>query len=144
VNVGYKGCAPALADVVGGQVPIAILSANLVPAYVQSGKLKVIGVTSVKRYANLPDSPTIAEQGVKGFDYDAWYALMGPGKMSPQLTQKIATDVSRVLDDPAVRKIMVDAGIEIKKGSGRELSKVIASDSQRYLELAKKFDIKPE
>lgn len=144
VNVGYKGCAPALVDVVGGQVPIAVLSANLVSAYAQSGKLKVIGVTTARRYANLPDSPTIAEQGVKSFDYDSWYALMAPGKMPTQLTRKIAADVSRVLDDVAIRKTLIEAGIEIKKGSASELGKVIVSDSQKYLGLAKKFDIKPE
>ncbi len=144
MHLGYKGCAPALTDVVGGQVPVAILSANLAAAYVNTGRLKAIGVTSSRRYGALPNVPTINEQGIKGFDYSGWYALMGPANMPADVVAKITAGVGKVLDDPAVRKTLDDSGIEVKRESAEQLSKTIADDSARYFNLARKLNLKAE
>jgi len=144
MHLGYKGCAPALTDVVGGQVPVAILSANLAAAYVNTGRLKAIGVTSSRRYGALPNVPTINEQGIKGFDYSGWYALMGPANMPADVVVKITVGVGKVLDDPAVRKTLDDSGIEVKRESAEQLSKTIADDSARYFNLARKLNLKAE
>ena len=144
LHVGYKGCSPAMTDVIGGQVPVAIVSANLVAPYLNTGKLTAIGVTSSKRYEALPNVRTIEEQGVKSFNYDGWYALMGPSGMAPDVVAKITESVSKVLDDTTVQKTLYDAGIEVKKGSAKELSKTIADDSAHYYDLARKLGIKPE
>ncbi|WP_157900253.1 tripartite tricarboxylate transporter substrate-binding protein [Rhodoferax koreense] len=144
LHVGYKGCAPALVDVLGGQVPVAILSANLVPTYAQTGRLKALAVTTAKRYPQLPTTPSVAEQGGGNFDYDSWYALMAPGKLPTLLADKITADVLKVLDEPSVRSALAEFGIDISKGTAQELKTRIVEDSDRYLELARQNNIKAE
>ena len=87
-HAGYKGCAPALTDVVGGQIQLAIVSANLVAPYVRSGQLKALGVSTAQRYSLLPNTPTFEEQGFKPFDFSIWYALMGPARCRPTSWQR--------------------------------------------------------
>lgn len=143
-HAGYKGCAPALTDVVGGQIPLAMLSANLVAPYAKNGRLRVIGVTTAHRYGLLPDTPTFEEQGLKPFDFSIWYALMGPAKLPPQVVARLVVDVEKVLADPAVRASLSNAGVEPYKGSASELASLIKADSGRYMQLAKSANIKAE
>jgi tripartite-type tricarboxylate transporter receptor subunit TctC len=143
-HAGYKGCAPALTDVLGNQVPLAIVSANLVAPYVKTGKLKVIGVTGSKRYSLLPDSPTFEEQGIKPFDYSIWYALMGPAKLPESITKKIADDVTKILADPTVKTNLTAAGVESYQGSASDLARLIKADAERYPQIAKSAGIKSE
>ncbi|KAF1022908.1 MAG: hypothetical protein GAK30_00847 [Paracidovorax wautersii] len=144
VHAGYKGCAPAVADVLGGQIPLAIVSANLVAPYAKSGQLKVVGVSSAQRYSLLPDTPTFEEQGLKPFDFAIWYALMGPARLPPAVVAKIATDVRRVLDDPAVQANLSNAGVEPYQGDAAALARLIQTDGVRYTDLARRANIKAE
>lgn len=144
VNVGYKGCAPALTDVLGGQIPLAIVSANLVAPHVKTGKLKVIGVSSSQRYGLLPDSPTFEEQGLKPFDFSIWYALMGPAKLPAEVVNRVSTDVGKILADPAIQAKLTAAGVESYKGNAQDLARLIKTDAARYTQLAKSANIKAE
>jgi tripartite-type tricarboxylate transporter receptor subunit TctC len=144
VHTGYKGCAPAVTDVLGGQIPLAIVSANLAAPHAKNGRLKVIGVSTAKRYALLPDTATFEEQGLKPFDFSIWYALMGPKNLSPEVVAKVVSDVSRVLALPEVVSNLSNAGVEIHKGSGDDLARLIKIDARRYTDLAKSANIKPE
>ena len=143
-HVGYKGCAPAVTDVLGGQIQLAIVSANLIAPYVKNGQLKVLGVSTKKRYALLPNTPTFEEQGIKPFDFSIWYALMGPARMPPEVVSKIAADVTRVLADARVQENLSTAGIVPYKGTGEDLAKLIKVDAKRYTDLAKSASIKAE
>ncbi len=143
-HAGYKGCAPALTDVVGGQIQLAIVSANLVAPYAKSGQLKVLGVSTAQRYTLLPSTPTFEEQGFKPFDFSIWYALMGPAKMPPEVVAKITVDVSKVLADVRVQENLSTAGVVLFKGTAQDLSRLIKSDSARYIQLAKSANIKAE
>lgn len=143
-HAGYKGCAPALTDVVGGQIQLAIVSANLVAPYAKSGQLKVLGVSTAQRYSLLPNTPTFEEQGLKPFDFSIWYALMGPAKMPPEVVAKITADVTRILADVRVQENLSTAGVVPYKGTAQDLSKLIKSDSARYIQLAKSANIKAE
>lgn len=143
-NVGYKGCAPALTDVVGGQIQLAILSANLVAPHIKSGKLYGIGVSTATRYALLPQLPSFEEQGLKPLDFSIWYALMGPAKMPPEVVSRIHADVLKVLADPAVKESLSTAGVEPLSGNAADLARLIKSDLVRYAQLAKSANIKPE
>ncbi|WP_164483700.1 MULTISPECIES: tripartite tricarboxylate transporter substrate binding protein [unclassified Polaromonas] len=144
VHAGYKGCAPVVTDVVGGQIPLAIFSANLAAPYAKAGRLNVIGVASQKRYSLLPDALTLEEQGLKPLDFSTWFALMGPAKMPPAVVSKIVADVQKVLADPAVQSRLSNAGVEPYAGNGEALVKLIRSDKLRYEQLAKAANIKPE
>lgn len=143
-HVGYKGCAPAVTDVLGGQIQLAIVSANLVAPYVKNGQLKVLGVSTKRRYALLPNTPTFEEQGIKPFDFSIWYALMGPARMPPEVVSKIAADVTRVLANARVQENLSTAGIVPYKGTGEDLAKLIKVDAKRYIDLAKSASIKAE
>ena len=112
VHAGYKGCAPAVSDVLGGQIPMAIVSANLVAPYAKTGRLKVVGVSSAQRYNLLPDTPTFEEQGLQPFDFAIWYALMGPANLPAAVVSRIAADVQKILDDKAVQSNLSNAGVE--------------------------------
>ena len=144
VHAGYKGCAPAMTDVVGGQIPLAILSANLAVPYVKAGKVNVIGIANQKRYSLLPDALTMEEQGIKPVDFSTWYALMGPAKMPADVVAKISSDVRKVLADPQVQEHLSTAGVEPLAGNGDDLVKLIRADKVRYEQLAKSANIKPE
>ena len=144
VHAGYKGCAPALTDVVGGQIPLAMVSANLVAPYVKSGRLRVVGVTTAHRYGLLPDTPTFEEQGLKPFDFSTWYALMGPANLPAPVVARLIADVEKILADPAVQASLSNAGIEPYTGTAKELAGLIKSDAARYLQLAKSANIKAE
>ena len=143
-HAGYKGCAPALTDVVGGQIQLAIVSANLVAPYVKSGQLKALGVSTAQRYSLLPNTPTFEEQGLKPFDFSIWYALMGPARMPPDVVAKITADVTRILADARVQENLSTAGVVPFKGTAQDLSRLITSDSARYIKLAKSANIKAE
>ncbi|MBC7379136.1 MAG: tripartite tricarboxylate transporter substrate binding protein [Burkholderiaceae bacterium] len=143
-NVGYKGCAPALTDVLGGQVPLAILSANLAAPHIKTGKLFGIGVSTATRYALMPQVPTFEEQGLKPLDFTIWYALMGPAKMPADVVARIYADVQKVLADPAVRENLSNAGVEPLSGNAGDLTKLIRVDLARYAALARSANIKAE
>ena len=143
-NVGYKGCAPALTDVVGGQVQLAILSANLVAPHIKSGKLNGIGVSTATRYALMPQLPSFEEQGLKPLDFSIWYALMGPAKMPSEVVSRIYADVLKVLAEPAVKESLSTAGVEPLSGNAADLARLIKTDLVRYAQLAKSANIKPE
>jgi tripartite-type tricarboxylate transporter receptor subunit TctC len=143
-HVAYRGCAPGLTDVLGGQVPLAILSANLGAAYVKTGKLRGVGVSTAARYGRMPEVPTFEEQGLKPLDFTIWYALMGPAKLPPEIVNRIYTDVQTVLADPEVRDRLSNAGVEPLKGNAAELTRMIREDLARYQQLAKSADIKGE
>ncbi len=143
-NVGYKGCAPALTDVVGGQVQLAILSSNLVAPHVKTGKLYGLGVSTASRYGLTPQVPTFEEQGLKPLDFSIWYALMGPANMPRDVVAKIYADVQKVLAEPAVKDNLSTAGVEPLAGNAADLSRLIKADLARYAQLAKSANIKAE
>ncbi len=143
-HVGYKGCAPGLTDVVGGQIPLAVLSANLVAPHIKTGKLVAIGVSATSRYQLMPQVPTFEEQGLKPLDISNWYALMGPAKMPPDVVARIYADVQKILAEPAIRESLSKAGVEPYPGNAADLSRLISADLVKYAQLAKSANIRAE
>ena len=143
-NVGYKGCAPALTDLVGGQVQLAILSANLIAPHIRTGKLYGLGVSTAVRYQLLPQIPTFEEQGFKPLDSSIWYALMGPANLSPEVVARIDADVQKVLAEPLVKENLSNAGVEPLSGTAADLRRRIKADLARYAQQAIPANIKAE
>lgn len=144
IHVAYKGCAPGLTDVLGGQVPLALLSANLAAPHAKTGKLNVIGVSTSGRYGVMSNVPTLEEQGIKPLNFSIWYALMGPAKMPPEVVNRIYNDVKKILADREVVAKLSAVGVEQYNGNAADLAKLIKSDLVLYQRLAKSFNIKPE
>lgn len=112
VHVPYKGAAPALNDLLGGQIPVMFDSVPGVLQHIQSGRLRALGVTSSRRSPALPNVPTIDEEGLKGFEATAWFGLYAPGRMDPKLRDRIAGDVLQVLNSAEIRSRFEALGAE--------------------------------
>ena len=112
VHIPYKGAAPALNDLLGGQIPVMFDSVPGVLQHIQAGKLRALGVTSLKRSAALPDVPTLDEAGVKGFEAMAWFGLYAPGNMPPALSKQISTAVLAALQSPQIKQQFAKQGAE--------------------------------
>ncbi|HSV78136.1 MAG TPA: tripartite tricarboxylate transporter substrate-binding protein [Ramlibacter sp.] len=143
-HVGYKGCAPAITDVVGGQLPIGIVTANMIAPHVAAGRVKVLAVSGARRYRLLPDAPTLDSLGHGSPDFSIWYALMGPPRMPPQLVSQIADKVQKVLDTPAVQGQLAAAGVEPLRGGAGELARLIRNESEQYARIARQAGIQAD
>jgi tripartite-type tricarboxylate transporter receptor subunit TctC len=100
VHIPYKGNAPALADLVGGHVDIVFNGLTSALPFIKSGKLRALGMTSLKRSTALPEMPTLDEQGLKGFQAVAWNGLTGPARMPKEAVAKATTEVARIMKSP--------------------------------------------
>lgn len=143
-HVGYKGCAPAVTDVLSGQVPFGIATANMIAPHVAAGRIKVLAVSGTKAYRLLPDAPTFDSQGISVQDFSIWYAVMGPANMPAHLVSRIAADIGKVLDTPAVQAALSTAGVEPLRGGAGDLAKRIRNESGQLTQLAKQANIQPE
>jgi tripartite-type tricarboxylate transporter receptor subunit TctC len=144
LHTPYKGCAPALGDMLGGQIPLAMLSSNMVAPHLPSGKLKGLAVTSRARYRLAPEVPSFDELGYKDFDLWTWYALMGPANLPKDVAEKLTKDSLAALDDADVHAKLLAAGVEDRRGDGPVLAALIKSDQAKYARLIKQANIKAE
>ena len=114
IHVPYKGAAEALAGVISGQIETSVGNLAGGPlAAVKSGRVRALGVTSAQRNAQLPEVPTFAEQGVKGYDVTGWYGLCTQSKVPPAIVAKLNTDANKLLAGAALKKRLEDQGITI-------------------------------
>ena len=111
-NVPYKGNVPAVADLMAGQIALAIVDYVSVAALVKEGRLRVIGVTSADRLSALPAVPSVAEQGLAGFDVKAWYGFFVPSGTSREVLSELNARFRAAAATPGFKERMVDAGIE--------------------------------
>jgi tripartite-type tricarboxylate transporter receptor subunit TctC len=112
-HIPYRGSGPVTADLLGGQVMVAFPGiAGMLP-HIKSGKLRPLGVSGSKRSAELPDVPTIAEAGVKGYEMVAWFGFSGPKGLPPDIQAKLHGETLRVLKSPDTRKSLAAVGQEV-------------------------------
>ena len=111
-HIPYKGAAPAMADLLGGQVPIVFDPIPTSLAHVRAGKLKALGITSAQRSALVPEVPTVAESGLPGFAVSAWFGLYAPAATPRDIVDKLNADVNRVLLNPEVKERFATLGAE--------------------------------
>lgn len=143
-HVPYRGGAPAITDVIGGQVPLVAVNALEVQPHVKSGKLKVLAVLSPNRSAIFPDVPTIAESGFPGFEASVWYGLMAPAATPKPIVQQLHAEVQKALQTQAVRDRMTQVGGEVIPGSIDMFAKLIHAERVRYEKLVREANIKPD
>jgi len=132
VHIPYKGAAPALNDLLGGQIPMMFDSVPGVLQHIQAGKLRALGVTSPKRSAALPDVPTLDEAGIKGFEAMAWFGLYAPGNMPPALTRQISTDVLAALQSPRIKGQFAKQGAEPGTMSQPEFARYVDAEIDKW------------
>ena len=143
-HIPYRGSAPAVADLLGGQVAVMFDTAPSAMPHFKSGKTRALAVTTAKRSTALPDIPTLAEAGVPGFDIGTWYGLMAPQGTPAAVITKINTEVNKIMTDPEVRQQLQSQGIEPLPGTPQEMQARIKRELSEFSAMAKKADLKVE
>ncbi len=131
-HVPYKGGSQAVADLVGGQVPLLFSSMATAIPFVQSGKIRALAVTSDKRASALPDVPTIAEQGFPGFEASVWFALVGPARLPAEIVAKANAAMNSALAEKGVQDAIRKQGYEPLPGTPADLARSIRSDYEKW------------
>jgi len=132
-HVPYKGFAGAMTDLVGGQVQMMFTLIHSSIPYVRAGKIRALAVTGAKRSPQFPEAPTFREQGIDFMDdVDAWYAVMAPGKTSPELVARLNADVNAVMGIPEVRENLIKQGLIPSTSTPGELAALIKADLARW------------
>jgi len=142
LHVPYRGSAPALTDLIGGQVNYCFETMTSATPFVKSGKVVALAQTRLKRAKSYPNVPTMAESGFPGFEATVWYGLMGPGKMSPAMAQRMNEDVNKVLAMPDVQEKMEQYGAEDGGGSIEKFASFIKDEQQKWAQVAKAANVK--
>jgi tripartite-type tricarboxylate transporter receptor subunit TctC len=142
-HVPYKGAAPAMNDVLGGQIQLILAGTPSVLAHIKSGKLNAMGVTSLKRSANAPEVPTIAES-YPGFEVELVYALVAPAGTPKDIVAKLNTEVTKALQDTEMRDKLTAQGFEVRTSTPEQLGNYIKSEISKWAPLVKESGVKPE
>ena len=132
VHVPYKGGAPAISDLIGGQIPYSFQNINAVIQHIQSGKLKALAITGDKRSPLLPDVPTMAEAGVKNVEVYSWQAVAAPKGLPADVKAKLHAALVAALNDPATRKGMTDVGFEIVANTPEQFARFQQQEYARW------------
>ena len=127
-HVPYKGSNPALVDTLSGNVDLLVSSVPSAIGQIKAGKLRPLAVTSAKRSSSLPDVPTVAELGMKGFDVSTWYGLFGPKNLPAPIVTKLNTEVNKLLADKAVQESIQAQGAEPQAMSAADFDKFFQKD----------------
>jgi tripartite-type tricarboxylate transporter receptor subunit TctC len=142
-HVPYKGIAPAVTDLLGGQVQMMFAGISTVLQYIKGGKLIAIAIATSQRSALLPDVPTVAESGLAGFDVTSWYGLVVRAGTPADIVQKIYRDAAEALRNEEVRAKLAALGLEPMGNTPEQFEKLIASESRKWSDIVRKANIQP-
>ena len=137
IHIPYKGSAPAMTDLLGGQVMMMFDNLPSAIQHIRSGKLRAIAVTSGKRAPELPDVPTIAESGVKGFEATSWFGMFAPAGTPPEVVAKLNTAIVKLLGSPEVKKRLSEQGAEPHPEKPEQFAAFIRSEATKWGKVVK-------
>ncbi len=143
VNIPYRGTAPAVQDVLAGQVELMFAAVGNVQTHLKAGKLKALGVTSTKRLAAFPEVASIGET-LPGFESSAWFGLFGPARMSPDLTKRIADAARAAVQSPEVKRRIESEGATPVGNNPEEFARFVESEIVRWRAVVQYAGAKPE
>jgi tripartite-type tricarboxylate transporter receptor subunit TctC len=124
-HVPYRGAGPAMNDLVAGQVPVLFDNLPSSVEFIKAGKIRALAVTTKTRVEQMPDIPTMDEQGLKGYETYSWQAIFAPAKTPKPIVDKLNAEVKKALADPALQKRLKDLTMTITPSSPAELSKFV-------------------
>jgi tripartite-type tricarboxylate transporter receptor subunit TctC len=127
-HVPYKGAAQATTDLIGGQFQLSMSSVPTLIGHIRSGKMRPIAVTSLTRVDDIPQVPTIAESGYKGFETITWFGFVAPAHTPKDIVSKLNAEINKALQSPDVKKKLSDQGADILGGSPEKFGALIKSD----------------
>lgn len=132
LHVPYRGSAPAMADLLGGQVQVMFADGPSAVPHVQSGKVRALGVGYAERSRMLPDVPTIAESGLPGYEAYSWTGVVAPAGTPQDIVKKVNADITKAISEPALAERMLKAGTEVKPGTPEEFGTFISTEIAKW------------
>lgn len=144
IHVPYKGCAPALADVLGGQVPIAFNTISNTAGYERSGRIRILAVASSKRLADFPNLPTASEQGMRGYEADIWFGLFAPSQTPRPVIDVVNAAVNRAVADSEIQRKMRSQFFDARGGSPDQFAAFVKDEVAKWSRTIREANIKAE
>ena len=144
VHIPYKGGAPAVADLISGQVPLSFATVLETIQFVKAGKVRALAVTNNRRSVALPDLPTISEAGLPGYQSISWLALFAPAGTPKEIVNKASAETVRILKLADVRERLLAQGAEPIGSTPEQLAAILAQDIAKYARVIKESGYKPE
>ncbi len=144
VHVPYKGTGPAITDLLGGQTHMMITGVVALMPHVKSGKLRALGVTSAKPVPALPDTPTVAESGIPGFDVSSWFGVFVPAGTPRPIVMKSNQEIKKILTNPETRQRLIDQGADPASNTPEEFMAYVKSEMTRWGQVVRSTGAKAE
>jgi tripartite-type tricarboxylate transporter receptor subunit TctC len=144
VHVPYKGGGPAMTDLIAGHVEIFVAVISTAVPQVKAGKARALAVTGAKRAEALPDVPTVAESGLKGYEATNWYGLVVPSATPKPIIDRLNEATVKILNMPDIRKSLLDRGIDAAPSSPEEFAAYIRRENEKWVKVIKAVGIKAE
>ncbi|MEO7391790.1 MAG: tripartite tricarboxylate transporter substrate binding protein [Ramlibacter sp.] len=144
VEVPYKGSGPAALDVLAGQVPLAVVDLPSALQHIKAGKLVAFAVTSPQRLPMMPDVPTVAEQGLAGYDSTGWFGVVAPAGTPAPVIARLNAEITAALNDPEIKTSMRNLGVEPAPGTAEEFEAYIKSETVKWARVIKSAGTKIE
>lgn len=144
VHVAYKGNAPALNDVMGGQVDMIFSALPPLLPLAKAGKLKILGVASAERHRSAPELPTIAEQGLRDYESGTWYGVFAPAATPAPIVERLSDEIRKGLADPRIRDAMLGQGVDPQGSTPREFAQLFDAEYARWGKLIRDSGVKAD
>lgn len=144
LHIPYRGTAPSVTDLLGGQVDATFTGAPAVLQHVRSGRLRALAVSSPLRLASLPDVQTVAESGYRGFDADQWYGIVAPAGTPAGVVARLNAEINKALETPAVAQQLAAEGAIPAPATPQAFGELIAKEIPRWAEVVKAGNVKPD
>ena len=142
VAIPYKGSGPAALDVLGGQIPLAVVDLPSALQQIKAGKLIAYAVTSPERLPMLPDVPTVAEAGLPGYDSTGWFGVVAPAGTPTPVLVRLNAEINAALNDDTIKANMRNLGVEPTPGTRESFEAYMRSETQKWAKVIKAADIK--
>ncbi len=143
-HIPYKGRAQSLPDLVSGRISMLFDNLSSSLPLIKAGEVQALGVTTLKRSPAAPDIPTLAEQGLHGFEATSWFSLMAPVNLPSSIQKRLNSLTRQTLNNPEVRNHLLEGGLEPAPGSSRELARLIQSESNKWTRVIRQSGAKLE
>lgn len=142
-HVPYKGSAPAVQDVIGGQIPMSFETVTVALPHVQSGRVRALAVTSARRSPVMPNVPTLQEAGVPGFDVASWQALYAPAGTPPVIVQRMNAEIAKIIAMPDMKAKMEGLGLEHAPNTPEQFAEFGRNEIAKWTRIVKEGNVKP-
>jgi tripartite-type tricarboxylate transporter receptor subunit TctC len=142
VHVPYKGCAPALVDGLAGQVPVIFNTVPNVMPHARAGRLTALAVTSARRFPLEPELPAVSESGLKGYDVDQWFAVLGPAGMPAPIVERLNREIVRIVSSRGMRDRLTAQHFVPRPSSASEFATILREDIARWSRLIKQIGVR--